>query len=289
MKKCNEIGCYSDGTCRDGRCADHTNGARPVRGYSAGGNTPRSDVPHLGVEIECLSNDSQVYKILRAQGSRPCRDGSLNGSFGCEFKLCKPVDKALRLVPRFVEKLRSLGAQVDTSCGMHVHLDARGVTWERIEAFQVWLATWQGWWFGIMPPSRRESRFVKPLIGDNRRDHYTWANYTSYGTVEIRIHGGTLNRHKVAGWLAVCADLLDLLHSDRPFPVIGTVQQQALESGEVVMVMNPIPTDEQLRGIFTRSTALEYLLARQAAGGVLLETTHATLQGLNRESETATA
>ena len=104
-----------------------------------------------------------------------------------------------------------------------------------------------------MPASRQSNPYTCPIPCHSR---YGWASKTSYGTIEIRIHGGTISPHKLTGWLSVCADLGDLLRSAEEFPT--------------VLLVDGKPTDESLRRIFKRPEGYNYLKAREAGNGSLV-------------------
>jgi hypothetical protein len=162
----------------------------------------------MGVEIECIARHGKAHKAMLAQRSLPCADGSL-GDYGCEYKLCAPADKIVRKASLLVSHIRHAGAYVDSRCGLHVHLDCRFADRNRINAVCDWLETQQNWLFSIMPKSRRANHFCTRDINNG---HYSWCNLTSKRTVEIRLHGGTLNPHKMAGWLSTMRCILDKLN-----------------------------------------------------------------------------
>lgn len=205
--KCKTPGCFSEACCRDGHCADHTHAERSKRNHSAT-VAPRSREPHIGVEVECIARNGKSHKALLAQRSLPCSDGSL-GDFGCEYKLCAPADKIVAKAMRLVSHIRDAGAYIDSRCGLHVHLDCRYADRSRINAVCEWLRTQEHWLFGLMPKSRRQNSFCTRSINEG---HYSWCNFTSKRTVEIRLHGGTLNPHKMAGWLSAMRCILDKLN-----------------------------------------------------------------------------
>jgi len=248
MKKCRSFGCFSDALCADGCCVQHTRRRAKKRGYSFR-KYPKTDEPHLGIEIECYAKTGGVYSALLALSKAPSDDNSLP-VYGCEFKLLKPARTAASYAAKFVRRLSEVGAEVNSSCGLHVHLDARAVDYRRQAAFIDWLAKWQKWWFGIMPPSRRNNTYLR-WLPDNT--HYAWAHISPFETIEIRIHGGTLNPHKVEGWISVCRCLLNLLRSDAELP--------ALPAEGV--------TTEFLDRVFPDRVARAYIAAREAGDGVL--------------------
>jgi hypothetical protein len=205
--KCKKSGCFAEACCRDGHCADHTSAERPKRNHSAT-IAPRTREPHIGVEIECIARNDKSHKAMLAQRSLPCSDGSL-GDHGCEYKLCAPGDKVIRKAALLVSHIRHAGAFVDSRCGLHVHLDCRYADRTRIMSVCDWLRGQQNWLFSLMPKSRRNNNFCCRSINEG---HYSWCNLTSKRTVEIRLHGGTLNPHKMAGWLSAMKCILEKLN-----------------------------------------------------------------------------
>lgn len=219
-KKCKSIGCFRDGLCSDGRCIRCTRANRGIGRYSSR-SFPRTPERHLGIEIECFGRTGEAFKGMCAQRIRGCEDGSLP-SYGAEFKICQPSSKIVGIVERFVERLRALGARVNGQCGLHVHIDARGIPDSRKRDFIRWLQKYETAWFQLIPASRRNSHFCAN-IDPHYSSHYQWANLTSYNTVEIRLHPGSLNRHKIGAWLRAMICLQDVLYlnSTIPFPELA--------------------------------------------------------------------
>lgn len=235
--KCKTSGCFNEACCRDGHCADHTRAERSKRNHSAS-IAPRTREPHVGVEIECIARNGKSHKAMLSQRSLPCFDGSL-GDYGCEYKLCAPADKIIRKASLLVDHVRGAGAYIDSRCGLHVHLDCRYVDRNRIDAVCNWLGTQQNWLFSLMPKSRRSNSFCQRNINNG---HYSWCNLTSKRTVEIRLHGGTLNPHKIAGWLSVMRCILDKFHKPSLVlvPFVGTTAAPFSEAEPAAVALPPM-------------------------------------------------
>lgn len=233
--KCKTPGCFAEACCRDGHCADHTRAERPKRNHSAS-IAPRTREPHIGVEIECIARNSKSHKAMLAQRSLPCSDGSL-GDYGCEYKLCAPADKVVRKAALLVSHVRHAGAYIDSRCGLHVHLDCRHADRMRIAKVCDWLGTQQNWLFSIMPKSRRQNSYCSRSINEG---HYSWCNLTAKRTIEIRLHGGTLNPHKMAGWLSAMRCILDKLHK-ADLPLVPFAGAQAKVFAELQPARLPCP------------------------------------------------
>lgn len=259
--KCKHVGCYNDATCKGGYCVKHFDNPARKQSYS-GCRNPRTAEGHLGLEIECFATDHESHRGLLGQAVVPHADGSLP-EYGCEFKLIGTPVKLMKSAANLVRQIAAAGGQVSRACGLHVHIDARQVTRERSREFVAWLASWEGFWFSIMPPSRNGNRYCHPLTG-GACDRYGWATFTRHNTIEIRIHPGSLCPHKIAGWLNVMTGLMNLLHSNAVLPT-----------------MTATPSSAQLAAIFN-PVAMEYLHSRMANNGVL---TSSNVNGSVRREE----
>jgi hypothetical protein len=109
------------------------------------------------------------------------------------------------------EYLNKIGAKVNKSCGLHVHLDcrdlkvngewySRGITTraKRLgNALPVMLQ--------MVPKSRRNNtRYCAPRVGSRRDSRYVAINTTAidrFGTIEIRLHSGTTSFTKIMNWV----------------------------------------------------------------------------------------
>ncbi len=254
IKRCGHPGCYNDATCNGDVCAQHIRKVKNQKSYN-GCKTPKTQEPHLGVEIECFAADQTGHSALLAQNVIPHTDGSLP-SYGAEFKLLNVPAKIMVLAPNLARRIAAVGGRVNAKCGLHVHLDARNVGCGRKESFKAWLASWEDWWFSLMPPSRQNNTYCQK-VGDGNTSRYVWVSITHHETVEIRLHSGTLCPHKMRGWLAVCADLLKWLNAIEDLPAVEFDTRTRK------------PTRAFLSQVFGPE-ALEYLDARSNVNGVLV-------------------
>jgi hypothetical protein len=287
LSKCKQPGCYNDAVVHGGFCVTHAKRMWPKLEYTQGRNRPRSNKPHLGCEIECVGATPEIEKAMRSCGRSPCHDGSLHGGIGCEFKFCSYAPWCITYVTQFAEMLANVGAAVNGTCGMHVHLDARGMSDARKTEFIRWLKEWQDWWFSLVPRKRRNGEYVQKIGSEHTfREHKTWAHITGYPTIEIRLHPGTINVHKLRAWLTVCWNLMTLLRGNDPLPKpkwagASTAKPLKWADGEETVVEDV--TDEFLSKVL-QPESIEYLRARQSAGGKLTVRS-ATSRGPLVESE----
>ena len=257
--KCKHEGCYEPADCKHGFCHNHCH-RHSVGEYNAR-RMPRTDKVHIGVEIEVQYARPEDFR--RGVGIECHRDGSL-GSYGAEYKLLATADRVVGEACELVEQLWKRRARVNRQCGLHVHLDARQIGSERRAEWQDWAKRTQDVWFSLVPPSRRSNGYIRRLNGDEYNDesHYAWFHFSSYNTCEVRLHGGTLNPHKVAGWLVALVHLRakagDAAYA---FPSTGDAE------ADFWAVFEDCP-----------QVGKEYLATRKANGGVIRDSAYGTIE-----------
>lgn len=161
-------------------------------------------------------------------------DGSIRpeeGYFAAELTiLCKRNDRSN--LKRLTELLNHMGARVNKSCGMHVHLDQRdligtdGLVNKR--AFNKRarnLGKALPMLASMVPASRRENSYCRLIV--SARDRYSAVNLTAfrkYKTIEVRLHSATTDFEKINNWIDL---LLFISRSEKMVPV-NTVSQFAM-------------------------------------------------------------
>lgn len=193
----------------------------------------------MGVEIECFNIDKEsVLRSLRAKRVKAIEtgynhtdykdtyklgyDGSINGSGACE--VVSPILNNLNSLKKVCETINAAGAQVNKSCGLHVHFGAQDFTiaqWVRIIRNY---AAIESIIDSFMPVSRRANnnhycasiaapaqRIAEGNISDMydirdafRNNRYYKLNvmaYTSHKTIEFRQHSGTTDFTKIENWV----------------------------------------------------------------------------------------
>lgn len=206
--------------------------------------SPRRD--RFGVELETSGiSPDRAAEVIRALGM-PCenegynhhvrgtwkvvRDGSVSG-FGTEV-----VSPPLPMTPagfdelrRVMNALRTAGATVNASCGMHVHIGVEGMTRHQVIAFveaylrrhdsidRLVAASRRGrtqWCSRLTEVEWASSRariedgtFTSPATGRYRSVNLD--AYRRYGTVEFRQHQGTMNARKAVAWVQMLIALRD--------------------------------------------------------------------------------
>ena len=187
---------------------------------------------NVGVEIECFfPGETQVklfetLLVLSKLDQYCCRDDDssieANGGQSMELKVVAPEKKIYKVIEKVSELLYSLGARVNNSCGLHVHIDTRYRN--KDEVFKR-LVNAQDFLFNLVPQSRRNSDYCiknDPENYDDPEDRYDPENSgkhsaingdTAYDTVEVRIHTGSVNHIKINNWIKM---LLALVNNKYP-------------------------------------------------------------------------
>jgi hypothetical protein len=202
----------------------------------------------FGIEIEFFGIRRETAKAalieagLRVSASNRTKtkwriraDGSVNGQ-GCHeggsgLEAVSPPMKGtdgLNQARLALQALRVAGAQIDRSCGLHVHLEVADIRLDGIKWFcRSWYSN-QELIHALVPRSRRmqTSGFCRRLGSTHIRQiendfdgrygaplgRYWEVNvhsFPKYGTLEIRLHSGTLNFSKTEAWIKMLMGMMD--------------------------------------------------------------------------------
>jgi hypothetical protein len=167
----------------------------------------------VGVEIECylpISRDEvrEALALNPIPNVRCGTDGSItpdskSANYHCmEFRCLTNINNMQNL-EKLCTFLYKHGARVNTSCGMHVHLDFRDkdelpeTNANRLLAVLPLLKL-------MVPQSRLQNTYCE---GDmNRGRRHTKINldaFYKFKTIEMRLHSGTANYRKIASWIRI--------------------------------------------------------------------------------------
>ncbi len=165
----------------------------------------------IGIEIECfvpmsIEELKEAFLKNRIPNVRAAEDGSIrpeDGYSDVEFRVLSDVDDLsnLRELCAFLSKI---GARVNKSCGLHVHLDARGFERcpvsivKRLRAALPLLSA-------MVPQSRLDNQYCSRDVSA-RGSRYAKINRESFSrhkTIEVRLHSGTCDFVKISSWIAI--------------------------------------------------------------------------------------
>lgn len=170
-------------------------------------------------------------------------DSSVNTQGGeeCEFVTPKCTYDDIPTVQECIRALRRAGAKVDSSCGMHIHIDGANHTAKSLKNLAFTFRAKQDLIFKAVAPNRTNNRFCRPLTddlvdnikksknldGEKMKDvwygtyrdygrdtnaHYHDSRYHALnlhslwyrGTVEFRLFNSTLHAGEVRAYLNLC-------------------------------------------------------------------------------------
>jgi len=180
---------------------------------------PKTDERHVSVEIEfaCpIGRSDLIIALQRAELSDYVQrkdDGSLRdfpaNYVTHELVVCMPVSKREEVLKRVCDVLEFVGAKVNKSCGLHVHLDMRH--YDHTKAFSN-LVSSQVILYQMSPVSRRTNTYCKKTISKDystarsKSDRYVGINPMSFNkhrTIEVRLHSGTTNYQKILNFVDI--------------------------------------------------------------------------------------
>lgn len=208
----------------------------------------------FGVEIEAFGVPRHTLVLSLEQAGIPVTDyhgamahaWTLKGDASIQgpqsFELVSPIlegDQALEQVRTVCHVLTSLNAQVNSSCGLHVHHDARDMdlfSWKKLLGLYV---NYESALDALMPESRRgnQNYYCRStrLWGDINAStdaimacetpgqlinlyacRYYKLNFYAFhahGSIEFRHHSGTVNADKIINWIQLTGMMIDKARS----------------------------------------------------------------------------
>lgn len=210
----------------------------------------------FGVEIECIDLDPwQLLELCQRSGIAIQRenynhitratykivtDGSLQGNNA--YEVVSPVLKGAKgenEIKTLCENIQKTGANVNVSCGLHVHIGAAGLTMNTIKNVYINYYRLENVIDSFMPMSRRGSnnrycRTLQHIRGFEaeidrcddcdeiawvfRGDRYYKVNACSYArhkTIEFRQHSGTIEAEKILMWATFVRKLVEYSKTKR--------------------------------------------------------------------------
>lgn len=162
---------------------------------------------------DCRSRDSNTDTRQRVADAlmdakiknvRLVNDGSVTSDeryCGLEIVVLTRLDDLSNL-ERTCAVLQNLGAKIDASCGLHVHLDCRDgsgrlVANRLVRALPI---------LSAMVPRTRTDNFYCRQDRSRRGNRYAKINTESlkkHNTVEVRLHSGTTDFKKIRNWIMI--------------------------------------------------------------------------------------
>ncbi len=197
----------------------------------------------VGLEAECMY--PYTDSIRTPSNWATTYDGSI--STGGEYEGIELVstpssgDLLDSQVFDLVDWARSYDAVVNSSCGLHVHFDSTNLNARQVAHIGIVYSKYQHLLKDMMPPSRQGSRWCKDFsMGVNTlrninteeelveeyyesmgcipsTEKYNDARYCGlnlhsryfHGSLEFRLHSGTLNKTKIVNWIRILNAIIE--------------------------------------------------------------------------------
>lgn len=186
--------------------------------------------------------------------------------------------EGLEEVRRVCRTLQKLGAETNTSCGLHVHVSTTGLSAKGMFAMLRRYALWESTIDTFVQPSRRESRnscaksvkrdaarmetffsdaLERRLVFRSKREFAETADschqkkldfdsYFKYRTVEFRQHHGSVDPVEVTNWIKFCLNFAET--SQKLAPTAPRLNVPVRDTGPVMGL------DRRTRGHFLLQT-----------------------------------
>lgn len=213
---------------------------------------------------EIRSSFKDLNKVIKKWNASVVRDGSLSGD---GFEINTAPARGISFENQIQEICNSISANaiITERCGLHIHVDARDLTYEDIKALIALYKSIERGLFLTQPKERRKSEYCLPCgdiyskesdldyavyskehskerIEEMKKNKYATARYFALnlhswfyrGTVESRLHTGTVNAEEIIAWGSLLAMMLDA--AKERYKPVGTTSKQKLLN---LTVMNP--------------------------------------------------
>ena len=141
--------------------------------------------------------------------------------------------EGLQSLKKATTALRLSKTNVNTSCGVHIHLEVNDYSLENMKTLVKNFYILEKQFDKMMPESRRNNQYCKGLSILGSKDTFfsnlnncrsvreivslfntrylklNLQSYLKYGTVEFRQHSGSTKFSKIKNWILICARLVE--------------------------------------------------------------------------------
>ena len=232
------------------------------------------NLPKFGVEIECFLGESDNYLESKQKANEFLEKNHVkwnvkeDSSVSCEgFEFVSPIleeKEGLEEVKRVVNLLKLANFKVDHTCGLHVHVDARTIPYEKLIQTVLRYDNEQNVINNWLPSRRHKNKFASRLTDIERkallmteldlchssiRTQLGFRNtlflngffsrekgcnllsFMRHGTIEFRQHHGTLNSNRVIAWIDFCLNFcVSTWNTKGDKPLLEDIPQETIKS-----------------------------------------------------------
>lgn len=207
------------------------------------------------------------YTHMTTRDWKIVSDASVHGG----FELVSPVlegEEGLETLRTAAQALADAGATANRSCGLHVHIDAHGMTVENIRTIVCRYAAFEEEIDAFMPPSRRgntngycysvrqvaedeafrSARTVAQLAAAQRSRYFkvNLQAFRRHGTIEFRQHSGSVNATKICNWVQLLQDFARQCCQPAPEESVENLPELHGRQGELaaLLLQGPVSVSE---------------------------------------------
>ena len=167
---------------------------------------------------------------------------------------------------RVCHHLERIDAAVNNSCGLHIHIETRDLTWMQLQNL-VWLwARYEPFWFSLVPAYRRMRTHCQPIctaeidgtpgvhwpkvqrLITGQRDVVTPTDWPRIslnlipwwrsGRIEVRLHHGTISYQEMREWAMLMLSLVERAKSTTAFePYVPYARVRPLDTDYIGSVL----------------------------------------------------
>lgn len=152
---------------------------------------------------------------------------------GHEIKALFPRELMEPRLYKLCTMLNSIDFRVNRSCGLHVHIDRRGMSMPEVIKLGRRVDKWIEQLIELFPLSRRDNTYCKGGIAAG--DRYRRVNvsaFSKYETLEFRIHSGTCNYTKILMWIRLIELLMAMPKPPKAADTLQTLAQLPLPEND---------------------------------------------------------